>query len=236
MAGKNQRIIFCCCWGHHPFKCLSMGFSKEVLQIAIPMASTRCQLSLERVSGLLFEKLVSSCSFSRWLAFGLESCGTREWGRALRYLSTVLNIPHSVLNCIIYLHVRVPEDWLETLFDLFGQSLLVTFGIPLSACWTSGTGGLLNQTHQLNWLFWDIKKDLIEQNYHLLCSWDPWDCKQRKIFKGKWFILSLFQIFVTPLLVWKMFLMLVYAGRCHQIIAWYAFAVKPFWNLRKRLD
>ena len=157
----------------------------------------------------------------------------RGWERSLRYLSLVLNILHSVLNCIVYLHIRVPEDWLETLFDLFGRSLLVTFGIALSACWTSGMGGLLNQTRQLNWLFGDLKKDFIEQNNNLLCIWD---CKQRKIFKGKLFIFSLFLIFVTPLLIWKMFLMLVYLGRCAQIIAWYALAVKPFWNLTQRLD
>ena len=119
------------------------------------------------------------------------------WGCALRYLSLVLNILHSVLNLIICLHIRIPEDWLEMLFDMFGWSLPVTFGIPLSACWTNGMGGLLTQTRQLNWLFGDIK-DFIEQNNHFLCSWDPWDCKQRKI-KFKWFILSLIRIFVMPL-------------------------------------
>ena len=151
-------------------------------------------MSLERVSCLFFEKQTSSCSFSRCPSIGCPS---------------ILNILHSVFNLIVYLHLRVPGDWLETLFDLFGRSLPLTIGIPLSACWTTGTSELLNQTPQLNRLFGDIMKDFVEQNYHLLCSWEPWDCKQRKIFKGKWFILSLFLTFVTPLLVWKMFVMLL---------------------------
>ena len=33
--------------------------------------------------------------------------------------------------------------------------------------------------------FWDIKRDFIEQNKHLLCSWDSCDCNHVKIFKGK---------------------------------------------------
>ena len=68
--------------------------------------------------------------------------------------------------------------------------------ICLYACWTSG---LLNQAHQLNRHFWDIK-DFIEQNNHSLCSWDPWDCKQ---------VIYLITIcdFVMPVLVWKSILM-----------------------------
>ena len=46
---------------------------------------------------------------------------------------------------------------------------------------------------QINWHFWDIKKDFIEQNNHSLCNWDPLDCKKMKIFKGKWFILAIFE-------------------------------------------
>ena len=90
-----------------------------------------------------------------------------------------------------HLHIRVPEDWLETLFDMFGISLLVTYGIHLYAFWTRETGGLLCQARNWNLLFWDIKKDFIEQKDTLLCSWDPCDCNQMKIFIGKWFILSL---------------------------------------------
>jgi hypothetical protein len=54
------------------------------------------------------------------------------------------------------------------------------------------TGGLLNEAHQLNWHFGDIKKDFIEQIDHLLYNWDPLDCKKMKIFELKWFILTLF--------------------------------------------
>ena len=50
------------------------------------------------------------------------------------------------------------------------------------------TGGLLNESRQINILVLDIKKDFIEQNDHLLCNWDPCDCNQMKIFRGKGFI------------------------------------------------
>jgi hypothetical protein len=72
--------------------------------------------------------------------------------------------------------------------------------------------------------FWDIKKDFIEQNNHSLCSWDPWDCKQGKIFKSKGFILSLFMILCRQ--CW--FERYVDMGRCSQTIECYAFAMNPF--------
>jgi hypothetical protein len=162
------------------------------------MASTTCQQSLEIVSCLFIEKL-SICILSNYPSEGL----TREWVHTPRSFSPVLNTVYSVLNLIDYLHIRVPEVGLET-FELFGRSLQVTFRFLCRLVGRVGTGGFLNQTRQINWHFWDIKKDFFKQNHHSLCSWDMWDCKKMKIFKGKRFILLLFLTFVMHLLGWKM--------------------------------
>jgi hypothetical protein len=184
--------------------------------LKIPMASTRYQQSLFKVSGLHFEKWTSIWSFCQ------------VFRRMLTNLAFLLNILLSMWNITVYLHFRVPEDQIETLFDLFGWSLVVAFWTSLYASWTSG---LLKSMASTKQTFWEIKKDFIDPNNHSCCSWDPWDCKQRKIFKGMWFILLLFVIFVKPVLVEKY----VHVGHRPQTIAWYAFAVKPFWILTTQL-
>jgi hypothetical protein len=42
----------------------------------------------------------------------------------------------------------------------------------------------------------DIKKDMIEQKDHLYCIWEILECQQKKIIKGKAFIISLFLTFL----------------------------------------
>lgn len=155
-------------------------------QIAVPMDSTRCQQSLYRVSGLFLEKRTSNSRFfprelNRKVGF---------WCAWMRACSLLFSFPieHRSFRLKYYrlfTYLRVPVDWIETLFDLFGRSLPVAFWIPLYACWRSG---LLKSMAPTQLTFLDIKKDFIEQIKHSLRSWDPCDCKQRKIFKGKWFI------------------------------------------------
>ena len=53
-----------------------------------------------------------------------------------------------------------------------------------------GKLGGLTEARQLNWVFMDIKKDIIEQKDHLWCIWDPLECQQKKIIKGKAFIIT----------------------------------------------
>ena len=66
-------------------------------------------------------------------------------------------------------------------------------------------GGLLTEARQLNWVFMDIKKDIIEQNDHVWCNWDLLECQQKKIIKGEAFIISLFLTFVAHLAGWNMY-------------------------------
>ena len=65
--------------------------------------------------------------------------------------------------------------------------------VPLDF-WTKRT----NKTEVL-----DMKRDIIEQNKHLLSNMETWECHQMKIIKGKWFILMLFLTFVTLSLAGK---------------------------------
>ena len=58
---------------------------------------------------------------------GLKSFGAREQEHAPRYFSLVLETVYSVLNFIDYLHFRVPEVGLETLLEIFGPILQVTY-------------------------------------------------------------------------------------------------------------
>ena len=90
---------------------------------------------------------------------GLYCFDAFELERASLCFVPVLETVFSVLNLINYLHFRVPQVGLGTLFEVFGPSLQVT-------CRHGGrveTGVFLNQTHQINGHFWDIKKDIIEQ-------------------------------------------------------------------------
>ena len=94
-------------------------------------------------------------------------CGERGLDLSPRCFYPLLNTVYSVLNVIDYLHFRVPEVGLGTLFEMFGPSLQVTYQI---LCWHVGqveTGVFLNQMRQINGHFWDIKKDIIEQKDHL---------------------------------------------------------------------
>ena len=78
-------------------------------QIAVPMASTRCLQSLERVSCLFFEKFVfvvfPRCPPFRKVVMLHASTRVRS-----SYLSLLLNTLFSILNIIVYLHIRIPED------------------------------------------------------------------------------------------------------------------------------
>ena len=90
------------------------------------MASTTCQQSLEIVRCFSFEKRRSSHILSMCHSDRLKSFGAREQERAPRYFSPALETVYPVLNFSDYLHFRVPEVGLATLFDMFGPSLQVT--------------------------------------------------------------------------------------------------------------
>jgi hypothetical protein len=66
---------------------------------------------------------------------------------------------------------------------------------------------------------WTKRRDIIDQNEHLLSNMETWECHQMKIIKGKWFILMPFLTFVTPLLVWKMAVWVSVAWSWPNIIA-----------------
>ena len=57
----------------------------------------------------------------------LKSFGACEQAHAPRYFSPVLETFYPVLNFSDYLHFRVPEVGLETLFEMFGLSLQLTY-------------------------------------------------------------------------------------------------------------
>jgi hypothetical protein len=57
-----------------------------------------------------------------------------------------------------------------------------------------------------------LKRDLIEQNKHLLGNWEFCECNPMKIIEGKLFILLLFLTYVTRLLGWLMFVMICLLG------------------------
>jgi hypothetical protein len=74
MAGENPRTIHSELYLFHPtinFNGYNFSCERNTSQIAAPMASTRYQQSLERISGLFLEKLDRICSFSKWLPFWL---------------------------------------------------------------------------------------------------------------------------------------------------------------------
>ena len=104
------------------------------------------------------------------------------------------------------------------------------WGFILYAFLWRKTGWIIDRSTSAKLSFLDTKKDIIEQKAHLWCIWDLLECQQKKIIKGKAFIISLFLTFVVHLPGWNMFFMVLYVWHCPQIIAWCAFAVKPFWN------
>ena len=112
---------------------------------------------------------------------------------------------------------------------MFWQSLQVTFEIFCSHVAQVGTCVFLHKTLQINGHFGYITTELIEQKDHLWCLWDILECQQKKLVKGKAWIPFLFLRFVSHLQgCWNMFSLFVYYP---QIIALFAFAEKPFWNL-----
>ena len=63
---------------------------RNTSQISVPRASTRCQQSLERVSGLFKKNELEFVVFLSCSHFGCNACCTFRWGRALSYLSPVM--------------------------------------------------------------------------------------------------------------------------------------------------
>ena len=73
-----------------------------------------------------------------------------------------------------------------------------------------GTSVFLNQKRQINWPFGDITTEWIEHKDHLWCLWDILECQQKKLFKGKARIISLFLSFVLCLAGWNMIVMCLF--------------------------
>ena len=151
------------------------------------------------------------------------SFGVHEWVSAPRSFSPVLITVYSVLNLNVYLHFRVPEDWLGKLFDLFGRSILVTFGIHFVCILNEGNRWIIEWSPPAKLGFWGYKEGLCRRT---ICDVTGtfWSANRRRSSKVR-----LLLWLVAHLLGWKMFFMLLYAERCPQIIAGCAFAIKPFY-------
>ena len=67
-------------------------------------------------------------------------------------------------------------------------------------------------TRQINGYFGDITTELIKQKDILWCLWDILDRQQKKTFKGKAWIISLFLSFVSRLAGWNMIVMRLFDG------------------------
>ena len=72
--------------------------------------------------------------------------------------------------------------------------------------------------------------DIIEQIKHLWWNCDSWECILMKIIKGKWIFKMLFLSNWLPNMA-GIFLAALLSKGCTQIIAWFAFSVKFFWNV-----
>ena len=68
---------------------------------------------------------------------------------------------------------------------MFLWTLWILFGISVCDVVTARACGFLDITHQTNGGILDIKIIFMKQKEHLLCNWEPRECKHPKIIKGK---------------------------------------------------
>ena len=142
--------------------------------------------------------------------------------------------PESMLQFVLLLYWTqiIPSSiwsiiYVKKYLKLYSKSSLKCFG-------KVGTGDFLDQTRQINGHFGYVSTELIKQKDHLWCLWDILECQQKKLVKGKAWIISLFLRFVSRLKGWNMLLSHCLLLCYHQIIA--SYAIMPFWNLTCWLD
>ena len=167
------------------------------------MPSTRCQQSLEIVSGLYSDKWGSKSCLNEWtlLCHRAFSCARPE---RVPFLFTFY-IDNVIVRLKYYRLFRLKTTWGLNINMAWHVSVNFTDTIWIffvCLLWLRLSQWITEENLRTKQRFLEIKRDIIEQKEHLLNKWMSSECKHMKIIKGKSLIWSLFLTCVTLLLGW----------------------------------